>query len=354
MIRAMQPTSDVRQEDCVVLFPSLGRLEPDGKAWEIDIHGDVFTRGRVGLGKRILLKLLQRAMKASNEAIQSPLFQQRIDRFLANDSHGRSLSVRVGNQAFAVPKKSQGNGHFFATLRLTLEEAERLSAPMVNNQIWLPFEMAMPVTDSRQVMGAAQLLPPEGISIISDIDDTIKHSQVANKRTLLNNTFLKEYELVPGIVSLFQQWQSLGAGFHYVSSSPWQLYTQLANFFREQGLPTGSFHLRAFRLRDHLIRRLLLLRRSGKATYIRQIMKAYPHRKFVLVGDSGEADPEIYASMASMFPSQVQKILIRKVATPKDQTRRFAKTLRYLPPHLTQLFEDVSEIREATRELRFS
>ncbi len=199
-----------------------------------------------------------------------------------------------------------------------------------------------------------QLLPPEGISIISDIDDTIKLSQVANKRTLLNNTFLKEYELVPGMVELLQQWQSLGAGFHYVSSSPWQLYQQLASFFAQENLPQGSFHLRAFRLRDHLIRRILLMRRSGKATYIRQIIKAYPQRKFVLVGDSGEADPEIYAAMASMFPSQVQQILIRKVPAPKDQAKRFAKLIRRLPSHLTTLFEDVEEIKAATRDLHFT
>ncbi len=354
MIYSMPSTSDVRKDDCVVLFPSLGRLEPDGKAWNIDIHGDVYARGRVGLGKRILLKLLQRAMRASDEAFQTPLFQQRIDRFLANDITGRRLAVQVGGRSFDVPKRSAGNGHFFATLRLNLEEAEQLASPPVHNQVWLPFQLALPAADDRRVAGAVQLLPPEGISIISDIDDTIKLSQVANKRTLLNNTFLKEYELVPGMVPLLQQWQSLGAGFHYVSSSPWQLYQQLASFFAKEGLPQGSFHLRAFRLRDHLIRRILLMRRSGKATYIRHILKSYPNRKFVLVGDSGEADPEIYAAMAAKFPDQVAKILIRRVPAEKFDSRRITRLMRTFPAKLTTVFEDVAEIDQQVRNLQFT
>src|SRR6185295_2069331 len=111
--------------------------------------------------------------------------------------------------------------------------------------------------------GQAYLLPPTGESVISDIDDTLKHSQVACKKTLLANTFLRPYETIPGMAGVFRDWWAEGAAFHYVSSSPWQLYEHLAAHLADEGFPTGSFHLRHFRLRDHLLRRILLLRRSG-------------------------------------------------------------------------------------------
>jgi len=63
-----------------------------------------------------------------------------------------------------------------------------------------------------------------GVSIISDIDDTIKISNVVNKRSLLKNTFYNYFKPVDGMNELYQKWSEQNCQFHYVSSSPWQLY----------------------------------------------------------------------------------------------------------------------------------
>jgi phosphatidate phosphatase APP1 len=195
-----------------------------------------------------------------------------------------------------------------------------------------------------QATGQAYLIPPTGLSVISDIDDTLKHSHVACKQTLLANTFLRPFETIPGMAGIFRDWWAEGAAFHYVSSSPWQLYEHLAEHLVSEGFPTGSFHLRHFRLRDHLLRRLLMLRRSGKLGVIRSLLKRFPRRRFLLVGDSGEHDPEIYGALARRYPQQVARILIRQLAGERDTLRRYARAFRGVDPARLKLFEDAGEL----------
>ena len=93
------------------------------------------------------------------------------------------------------------------------------------------------------------LIPPTGLSIISDIDDTVKLSDVLNKRELLRNTFLREFVPVEGMAELYRHWgEEHEAVFHYVSASPWQLQPELEGFLRNSGFPPATFHLKSVRL----------------------------------------------------------------------------------------------------------
>src|SRR5262245_16540172 len=105
MTRRIIPPSSLAGDETVALFPSLGHLSGEGRTWQIPVHGEIYSQGRVGLGKRFLLKLLQRAMKAPDAAVQSDLFRARIARFLANDCKGRVLTVRCGDCEPITTKK---------------------------------------------------------------------------------------------------------------------------------------------------------------------------------------------------------------------------------------------------------
>jgi phosphatidate phosphatase APP1 len=118
----------------------------------------------------------------------------------------------------------------------------------------------------------------------------------------------------------------------------------LQGLFGASGFPGGSFHLRAFRLRDHLLRKLLMLRRSGKAVVIHSLLRTFPQRKFVLVGDSVEADPEIYGAAARAFPGQVQQIFIRSLPGPKNDPGRYAAAFRGLRPGVVRMFSSANDI----------
>lgn len=329
--------------ETVVLFPSLGHLEPDGRTWRLHIHGEVYSPGQVGFTKRILLRLLQRAMKAPPHALDSEIFRDRIQRFLANDERGKRIAVRVGDTTCLLARKSGGNGHFSGIVRVSDEALHtwREQGTLCGNRLSL--EVCLPRSDV-SVQGQIYLLPRQGLSVISDIDDTLKHTGVGSRVALLENTFLREFRSIPGMAERFQAWAEAGAAFHYVSSSPWQLYRHLSDYLSVEGFPEGSFHLRAFRLRDHLLRRLLMLRRSGKGGVIKHILRTFPQRRFILVGDSTEADPEIYAAMARRFPWQIARILIREIDGPKNRPERFARAFRGLPPSLAVTYRDAREL----------
>jgi phosphatidate phosphatase APP1 len=342
MTRRPRTQTSLVSDDRVVLFPSLGHLSPDGKHWLIDVHGDVSAASPLSLGKRVLLKLLQRAMRAESSDIAGPIFQERIARFVASDRPGRQIVVRVGDELFTLPKQTRQNGHFQASLRISVRQAAKWAeSATLGAEKYLETEVC-----GAQALGQAYLLERTGLSIISDIDDTLKHSNVACKRTLLTNTFLRPFETIPGMARLFREWWAEGAAFHYVSSSPWQLYEHLAEHLASAGFPTGSFHLRHFRLRDHLLRRLLMLRRSGKLSVIRRILRCYPERKFLLVGDSGEHDPEIYGALARRYPAQITGILIRQLPAERDPRRRYSRAFRRIDPTLVRLYEDASELAQ--------
>ena len=338
-------------DDTVVLFPSLGHLDRDGQSWRIAVHGEVFAPGpagvgKVSIGKRIMLKLLRRAMKVPEEALETDIFRDRIARFLARDRAGRQIVVRLGDAKHVLPKASRRNGHFSGAVQLASGIAPPAAATGCGDAMRMTIDIFSPAGDRLVASGHAFLLPARGVSVISDIDDTLKHSFVACKRTLLANTFLREFEPVAGMAGLFRGWADGGATFHYVSSSPWQLYRHLAEHLQAQGFPDGSYHLRAFRLRDHVIGRILRLRRSGKASVIRTILKMFPERKFLLVGDSGELDPEIYGAMARKFPNQVAGIYIRQVGTRGTGPIRYQKAFRGVPYEVVRLFHESAELAE--------
>jgi phosphatidate phosphatase APP1 len=153
------------------------------------------------------------------------------------------------------------------------------------------------------------------------------------------------------MAEIYRRWSDLGGAFHYVSSCPWQLYRQVSDHLTEVGFPAGSYHLRSFRLRDHLIRRLLLFKRSGKKGIIYRILKMFPLRKFILVGDSGEHDPEIYGAAARRFPGQIQKIFIRNLHQADEPADRYERAFRQLPTTMFQLFDDPAELSSGVKPL---
>jgi len=112
--------------------------------------------------------------------------------------------------------------------------------------------------------------------------------------------------------------------FHYISGSPWQLYAHLHEFLIEQErFPSGSFHMKNLRknlLEPGALESVRAFVMGGdlatldqKIRQITQLMIHLPRRQFVLVGDSGEKDPEVYRAIQRMFPQQVRRILIRDV-----------------------------------------
>jgi phosphatidate phosphatase APP1 len=198
--------------------------------------------------------------------------------------------------------------------------------------------------DARKFTGVAMPLPTNGLSVISDLDDTIKVSEVRDHGALIRRTFLQPFEPVTGMAELYRAWATNGAQFHYVTASPWQLHIPLVEFAGSNGFPAGSWHMKQWRLKDRTFRSLFEDPREYKVGNIAPLLWQSPGRRFVLVGDSGERDPEAYAALAREFPKQVAAIYIRDVTGESAAAERYQTNFAGLPRELWRVFEKPSEL----------
>lgn len=157
---------------------------------------------------------------------------------------------------------------------------------------------------------------PRGVSLISDIDDTVKHTSiVSGAREIFRNAFIRDLgELtINGVREWYTRLANMGVKMHYVSNSPWQMYPVLTSFFKTAGLPRGSFHLKQY---SGMLQGIFEPVAERKKSSLDRIMKDFPLRKFILVGDSGEADLEVYTDVVLDNPGRILGVFIRDVTTP--------------------------------------
>ncbi|TXT21765.1 MAG: hypothetical protein FD138_3983, partial [Planctomycetota bacterium] len=240
--------SPIKSDEQVLFYPTLGwptDNKPDAD-WEIEIHGYIFEAGNHAAGVKLV-----RELTGIDEAKLAPeelkIFQQRAELFAVDHERGKAIPIRIGERIVTLPE-SEANGHIQTRLRLTHTEVKAASNGKFRE---LTFEAILPKRDARTFTGTVHLAPQlSGWHVISDIDDTIKISQVRDKPELMLNTFCRPFRPVPGMAKLYRSWAADRVRFHYVSASPWQLYSPLAAFIREQDFPAGSFHMKLFRLQD--------------------------------------------------------------------------------------------------------
>jgi phosphatidate phosphatase APP1 len=161
-----------------------------------------------------------------------------------------------------------------------------------------------------QVQAIGRVMVPSAgakFGVISDIDDTIVYSHVIRKlRMVVSLAFSNARTRKPfkGVGAFYRALHGGVNPVFYVSKSPWNLYVPLVEFMEHQGLPTGPLLLRDFGLR---------MKKSHKTDAIEAVLRTYPKLPFVLIGDSGEQDPEIYSDIVRRFPRRIRVVYIRSV-----------------------------------------
>ncbi|NJN46259.1 MAG: DUF2183 domain-containing protein [Candidatus Competibacteraceae bacterium] len=164
------------------------------------------------------------------------------------------------------------------------------------------------------------LVPPNvcDFGVISDIDDTILVTNATSLLRMARLTFLHSPAMrlpFPGVAAFYRALQSDGPvprPLFYVSSSPWNLYDFLNEFMAINRIPPGPLLLQDFGLDfDRLIH---ASHRAHKLAQITHVMDTYPELPFILIGDSGQHDPEIYSEIVANRARQVRAIYIRDVS----------------------------------------
>ena len=328
----------------------LSAFDASAPTTQFFIHGWIFEPEADSKSRTLLLANLAAGLSLAEHERLSPVFQERARLFLVDNERDQKLIARVA--ARQVPlTASQPNGHFRSLVTLPTGELRKAMRPPGVTTGTLPYSLLTPKGDARSFNGRVHLIGPEGWSIVSDIDDTIKVSNVLDKGELMRNTFLREFRAVDGMAVAYRGWSQAGAAFHYVSGSPWQLYPALAKFADDADFPQGSYHLRTFRLQDGSSNELLGSPKDYKLRTIEPILQAFPRRKFVFVGDSGEQDPEVYGELARRHPAQVRLIVIRNITEETLGNVRLAAAFRDVPAERCLLFREPAELPGAKQIL---
>ncbi|WP_204376090.1 phosphatase domain-containing protein, partial [Hymenobacter coccineus] len=191
-----------------------------------------------------------------------------------------------------------------------------------------------PAAAARPVQAVAEVLvPPAGaeFGVISDLDDTVFESGATNFlrmgfTVLLRNEF--SHQPFADVGEFYRALQLGRTGrpdnpFFYISSSPWNLYDALDEFLTLHRIPKGALLLRDVGLRPRnpappTAEGLAAAAHFGhKLHEIENVLHAYPHLPFVLLGDSGQEDARIYREVVRRYPGRIRAVYIRDVQVPK-------------------------------------
>lgn len=161
--------------------------------------------------------------------------------------------------------------------------------------------------------------------MISDIDDTVIQTEATSLLTMARIVFLSNAHSRLPFKGVSAFYRALQQGQHeqgynpifYVSSSPWNLYDLLIDFFTIQQIPLGPLFLQEYGLTTEQL--FIASHEKHKLAQIETLLTTYPDLPFILIGDSGQKDPEIYREVVRRHPGRIQAIYIRDVMLEKRE-----------------------------------
>jgi len=156
------------------------------------------------------------------------------------------------------------------------------------------------------------------VGIISDFDDTMIVSDVTNKIKLGYNTVFKNYKqrtVVPTMLERFQKIlaqnpKDVPSTLFILSGSPQQLFIAVEDFLAFHYFPKHTLILKKAHgdNKDPLTDQF-----AYKTQKIERLIKLYPKMRWVMFGDSGEKDSQVYKFIKEKYPNKVISYHIRDV-----------------------------------------
>jgi phosphatidate phosphatase APP1 len=235
-------------------------------------------------------------------------------------------------------------------VRLAEAQREAISDEEGYFRAWLPLARELPTDrswhdvdvavldhlprDGAEVHAAAPVLVPRTTAefgVVSDMDDTVIRTEATRLLRMLKRTLLENARMrlpFAGVAAFYRALHEGASGaaenpIFYVSSSPWNLYSVLTEFLAHQQIPAGPLMLRDWGITERGV--LPTSHGEHKLGVIRQIFDCYPALSFMLIGDSGQEDPEIYRDVVHTYRGRVLAVYIRNVTSVLARTEGIAR-----------------------------
>ena len=290
-----------------------------------DVHVVVYdgyaTSGRFWLGGRVLEEDPARGADPDRSWLEN--LRDSIELLENDEVPGVHLQVEVGGEAYDARSNAEG--------AFTLEKPV-VGAPLPPGTGQTRARiLGPPRWAGAMSIGTMHVMPDAPcIAVISDFDDTVVESHVTDPKRLAAQTAFRnaaQLELVPGADAAYRAALAAGAcGFFYVSGSPESLYPRIREFLALHAFPRGPLLLKDFGTDE------IFAQDKYKIGRIETLLANLPNVRFVLVGDSGERDPEIYRAIAHDHSDRVVGIIIRTVVG-SDTSHERLRGMRSLPDY---------------------
>jgi len=302
----------------IVFFPSPAALSRDGKSWLLTVQGRIFEPAAGGKRRGRFIDAIAKVAGLTKGEKVSGFLRQRAGYFLSDSAGKKRVSIKIGEQTFPL-QASDAAGYFITQIPLAADEAIKLAKDGV-----ISFESLPTVTNRETFKGQAVLVPEEGIFVVTDVDDTIKETHMLKRKEMLKNTFVRPFAAVEGMSGLYRSWKAKFGDrmqFQVVSAGPWQFNEPLSQFTEAAGFPPFFWQMRSVDVNAAKPWELFTKPYCFKVRALERLMRLFPKRRFVLVGDSGEQDPEVYSTILLEFPNQVDAVFIRQVLDTRPPSR---------------------------------
>ena len=257
--------------------------------------GELMIRGRV---------LMERRITRAREA--EPVWRNVLNsyrRFSSAEVPGAKITASYRDAV--VQTIADHEGHFQVRLQSELLE---------HDSVW--HEVGLRLSGGEAAVAGHVIVPPPDAryGVISDIDDTIVQTGATSLRSMIRNVMLQNAAMrtpFEGVADLYRMLHAERNPLFYVSSGPWNLYDVIHDYMDLQGIPPGPIFLQDWGFEaDSLLTRS---HEAHKVAAIQSLLDYYPWLPFVLIGDSGQHDPEIYLKVAQANRGRVRLIVIRDV-----------------------------------------
>jgi phosphatidate phosphatase APP1 len=306
-------------------------LAGDGKLVLIGSDGpvEIDAYHGYGNGKRVLLQ--GRVMRSQNiakagerdSAVRNLVSTYK--RIRAHPIPHARIEVSIGDTRAEITADNEG---FFRSW-VDLNTSAGASAAWTE----VPMRLIDPVEPANVAAKGLVRVPTAdaAFGVISDLDDTVIQSRVSNfllaARTVMLGNARTRLPFA-GVAALYQALEKGGDGkrlnpFYYVSSSPWNIHDLIAEFLQLQAIPEGPICLRDWDVDLDALTSSRL--RQHKEPLIREIMDVTDPLPFILIGDSSQKDPEIYAEIVRAYPGRVMAVYIRNVAPNPERSASIQK-----------------------------
>jgi phosphatidate phosphatase APP1 len=330
--------SPLDDDDELLIYPTFLYLDSNSQEYKLKIHIHAFEKKEESLKRKFLIEYFK--TQIDEIPSHSETLKERMKWFLIDNKRGKEVSVDILGKIYPL-KETQPNGRSITEIVIPKSSISLFD----HSANFVEIKTLPSKKNKKTYYGKFFLIPESTTCLVSDIDDTLKISDVRNKKALMKNSFVNPFLLVKGMKDFYQKIYTSGNScFVNVSASPWQLYSVLSNFFDENGFPQTGYFMKDFRLKDSDFFNLFEKPEEYKYETIEPLIKEWKNTKFILVGDSGEKDPEAYARLAVKYPDQISKIYIR-IAYDENLDQRIKSVFEKIPKEKYQFFENADELK---------